>query len=402
MNHYTPGAVADLMVSRIPAKNPQRIADICAGSGNLLLAARKRWPKVEAIGVDIDPLTGNSVVSKQGIAWTVGDGRQEVFKKRILGRCDVVLANPPFAKSEVPPPKQFLDIVRPLKAPHGRIINRLEASMLLANLAALAPQGFLGVIVPNGLLNAVCWQPLREFIVKQFKLIEVIHLPSVFNSADVESSILILRRQTPRRKNRTKMSVASWCQNRLRVFMTEKIPCEDLSERIDVKYFLNHNRGRKLRQLFLRDIPIVVRRGAYSASKARSSGRVRIVHSTNVTVDCTLDGYGLFLRRNDLKKGMRATLRAGDIVFVRVGKTIGRVGVVGKEENGALVSDCLFRIRLINGYPPEMLFNHLASEKARSYFDHVSRGTGAKYVTIEDLLSLPIPRCLRNHYQVKK
>lgn len=73
--HYTPAALADAIISKLPNINPPIAADFAAGEGALLKAIRRRWPKCKLRATDIDARAVNRL-------------RAELPKSSSVGVCD--------------------------------------------------------------------------------------------------------------------------------------------------------------------------------------------------------------------------------------------------------------------------------------------------------------------------
>ncbi len=101
--HYTPPALADLAIRHCRLQNPRTIADFCCGSGNLLLAAKRRWPSSRLFGVDIDATAvAAAQVSCDAEMLFCSDFLAEDFAESCVRqgspqKFDLILLNPPFS-----------------------------------------------------------------------------------------------------------------------------------------------------------------------------------------------------------------------------------------------------------------------------------------------------------------
>lgn len=101
---YTPSSIIESMVAWAANEgSPQRIIDPGVGSGRYLLAAGRRWPKAELVGVDIDPVA--TLMARANLAATGFADRAcielEDFRDYSPPRVDgqtLFLGNPPYVR----------------------------------------------------------------------------------------------------------------------------------------------------------------------------------------------------------------------------------------------------------------------------------------------------------------
>lgn len=101
---FTPAELAASAVKSVQLRKVKLVADFAAGHGDLLVAARSRWPSCFTFGNDFDP-TCSSKLARDGRidaysncdflnGRSTGGSRQ---LRKLIGKCDVVLLNPPFS-----------------------------------------------------------------------------------------------------------------------------------------------------------------------------------------------------------------------------------------------------------------------------------------------------------------
>lgn len=98
---YTPAALAKALVESCGIQRPKLIADFAAGDGALLRAARERWPKAALFASDIERAATSRLRKRlRGCSVATCDFLEHLVSKRfvgsLIGKCDVVLLNPPF------------------------------------------------------------------------------------------------------------------------------------------------------------------------------------------------------------------------------------------------------------------------------------------------------------------
>lgn len=102
---YTPPYIAKAMVSWAAAQklNPSRIVDPGAGSARFLLAAAKKFPRAELIGIELDPVA--AMIARGNLAAAGLADRAEIivgdYRKTSLPACDgktLFIGNPPYVR----------------------------------------------------------------------------------------------------------------------------------------------------------------------------------------------------------------------------------------------------------------------------------------------------------------
>ncbi|WP_286732648.1 MULTISPECIES: methyltransferase [Sphingobacterium] len=99
---YTPKILAERLISFIKDRKINCVADFCIGDGELLRAARNKWPKVKCFGSDIsDEAVENTqnkhydwVLSKTDFLDQEQRNESIIFQKN---QYDLILLNPPFS-----------------------------------------------------------------------------------------------------------------------------------------------------------------------------------------------------------------------------------------------------------------------------------------------------------------
>ena len=104
------------------------------------------------------------------------------------GGFDVVIGNPPYGALFTD------DETKYIKSKYSTAVWRVESYLLFIERASklLKRDGFLGLIIPDTLLNLGFTQPSREFLLRNSRLQEIVGLPSnVFPGATVDTIILL-------------------------------------------------------------------------------------------------------------------------------------------------------------------------------------------------------------------
>jgi len=109
-----------------------------------------------------------------------------------VGGFDIVIGNPPYGASFS---KAELDYY---KNRYNTAVWRCESYLLFIEqaLQLLKPDGAIGLIIPDTLLNLGFTQPTRELLLRNSKIEEIISLPSnVFAGATVDTIILLAEKK---------------------------------------------------------------------------------------------------------------------------------------------------------------------------------------------------------------
>ena len=179
---YTPPIIATALINELCISEPHKVIDICCGSCNLLLAAKKKWNKVLLYGVD---LFQNSSV--KNVTFEKNDGRKYAVDHS--NEYELVLANPPFdsVNSKRQFPDLFVDEFKNITT------SRLEIEMFIANLKLLQTGGVLLIIMPSSFVEAEKFRKIRAIIAEKYYIESIIKLDeNTFGSSKINSYALII------------------------------------------------------------------------------------------------------------------------------------------------------------------------------------------------------------------
>lgn len=165
MDHFfTPTAVAKAMIDGAGSLEPRVVADFAAGRGELLSAARARWPRCVVVATDISSAHVRVLKGNQG--WKIGrcdflnirSRRKCAALNTHAGKVSLALLNPPFSERGARTSEAILG---------GQ---RLRCSQALAFIITatdyLHPDGQILAILPAGSLTSEkdedAWKVLRQ------------------------------------------------------------------------------------------------------------------------------------------------------------------------------------------------------------------------------------------------
>ena len=167
--HYTPPAVAQALVHAARHLQPQLIADLAAGNGDLLLAAERLWPAATFVATDIDHRATRRLARLRP-SWAIGrcdlrNPRSRSSSRILAGIQDaasLLLLNPPFSCRGG---TRFL-----VQTPDGDLYASTAMSFLLLATTYLAPNGNIFSILPLGCLHNSKDATARHYLRSKYHL----------------------------------------------------------------------------------------------------------------------------------------------------------------------------------------------------------------------------------------
>lgn len=401
--YYTSDWISNALIKSIPVRSPSMVIDLGSGGGALTDVAAKRWGKAKIITVDSDANleTATSNQSRNAkrqhfiydaLDWHLSD------KIRVgLSTVDVAICNPPYIR-----PKwrhAFGGILEEagLTSSLQSIYDASADVLFIAqNLRFLIREGRLGIILPDGIIAGERFAGLRRLLLDSHNIESVTQLPRrVFSSTEVQTHLLVLQKGV---SSNDEVIIRSLSRDG-HFLESIQIPAERGSHRLDFEY---HNAARrkkktKAKYFILDKKASIITRGTLNSKVAREC-EYDVFHTdcfpasniNVITLPLNRDNYSL------IKKKLPAhTVFAspGDILLARVGRNFSEK-VCQVKKGWGLISDCVFLIRVDEKYR-QCVFKYLKSDEGRDWLCALSRGTGARYITISDLKHLRIPITLK-------
>ena len=163
--HYTPAFIAKALVRATPELQPELVADLAAGNGDLLLHAEEAWPSARFVATDIDR-RAVSRLARLRPSWSIG--RCDLRNARSRASCRVLrdiehatslmLLNPPFSCRGG---RRFV-----VQTSAGTVQAGTAMSFLLLATRYVAKTGHVVSVLPQGCLynskDAQAWSHLRS------------------------------------------------------------------------------------------------------------------------------------------------------------------------------------------------------------------------------------------------
>ncbi|WP_460129486.1 N-6 DNA methylase [Pseudomonas sp. H1_D05] len=389
--YYTAQEVAGLLISSMSIDKPTTVIELGVGDGALIREATQRWVDAKFITVDIDegaekylPLN----ISSDSMRHHVGDALEYSLDKRLgvdFGSIDSAVCNPPYLRPKWR--QHFSEILE--EAGLQSVLPKLgcvpaEVLFIAQNLRFLRVGGKLGLILPDGIIAGEKFSALRKSLTTTHRIERVIELPRrIFRNTDAKAHIMVLSKslspfdsiQIQRLESSGKLS------------QVITVPSEEASFRLDYSYLAVSKSKTSKRQVVLKDIATMLKRGTFS-SVERKNSRMNILHTTDFSAD-RLDVPRKFKTKKALISDASIVVaHPGDILIARVGRNLNQK--IWRVTSGAvIITDCILLLRVDPIYA-DRVFDYLISDAGRQSLLGIAHGVGASFITVEGLLNLRI------------
>ena len=380
--YYTKAAIGKLLVDSLRQDFIRTAIELGAGQGALISAAQGRWPGAKFVSVDIDPRNVPKDMARHRMHYICDALKPDLPSRIGVQECsaDLALCNPPFALPKWEARYQHI-LERAGLPVAGAAPFGADILFIAQNLWMLREHGELGVIVPAGLIAGSRNTPIREALLSQHEVHEVVELPvGAFSSTEVRTYLLCLQKGKGTRSPIKLRRLGEGGKERPVI----EISPSDAARRMDFSFY-EVFRGPSARS---KSAPIEVLRGSLETAVARRLG-VKVLHTTDI-------------RSSTMKwvqpKSSQVPLHAikakkSDLLLARVGRNFyAKLAIL--QSPTACISDCVFAIRSEH-YSPEQLLRAFSSESGQRWLASRARGACARYITKEDLQMFPIRAILK-------
>lgn len=380
--YYTKTDVCRLLVASVRQHEIGTALELGAGEGALIAAAHQRWPSAHFVSVDIDPRNAPVLPVSQRSHFVTDALRHDLPARIGVGEAsaDLALCNPPFALPRWE--RRYQRILARAGLPTaGAASFGADAFFIAQNLWMLRERGELGVIVPAGLVAGSRSQAIREALLAQHEIHQIVELPAgAFSNTEVRTYLLCLQKGGGSRRPIL-----------LKRFETDGVECASLSisaEQAARRMDYSHYQSQSFGTAEITAAPMLqIYRGNVEVGRAQAMG-VDVLHTTD------LQSSDLNWRRYRGSSLLASAVRAkrGDVLLARVGRRffskISRL-----TGDNVPISDCVFAIRS-EVYTPSEVFAALTSDGGQRWLEARARGACARYITKEDLQMFPIAEFL--------
>ncbi len=377
--YFTNNIYSKLLIQCIEISNPKLILDLGIGDGALTKIAIKRWNSAKILAVDLDKEKCDLMKNlSDRVTIIQEDALIPNLKKRIkinIGSVDVAICNPPY--QQTPNNEKLFSVFRSSFLPSCCKLKRISSDIIFLahNLSLLKPNGYLGIILPDGVLTRKDFTNLRKDIISNHTVKHIIQLPEgVFDRTEACTHILILTKGRSDYQNVT-LSLVDSKGNYTHQIQVQK---NNLIDRMD---FTFHLWKQEHKEYIIPDNieGIEVCRGSYSHKELKQLHN-NYFHSTDFKGQ---NKHSFSFHDYELDKNKIIATR-GDILMCRVGKRcVGKISIV--EEGNIILSDCVYRIRVHEPYQ-KIVWRILNSKEGQEWIKVASHGVCSKVISKCDLV----------------
>jgi predicted RNA methylase len=375
--YYTRKDISSILIEKLgQITNPNKVIDLSMGKGSLLDSAKKKYPQANLYGCDIDS-KNVTIVSRQEKfnvnVFNVDSTSSALDDLISINDFDLVLGNPPFGFIKKNP--FIVSVLEEFGCNCSSLNVSLELLFVLLGIRFLKPDGILSYIIPDGLLTNVRYRHFREVLFINYRIISVVHLGEKrFEGTEACTHILTLKKRTLKKAYKIKLESIDFPENSHPITKAEFISRGDYSF---------HTKPSHLNARKLKTLNVQLMRGRLSNKKLLTMS-TDFIHTTSFENS----DFKVFSNGN-LQIDDEKQVRAGDIVIARVGtRAIGKIGLIA--QGSFHISDCMIAIRTIPPETRELILKTLKSPIGKSWLNSISKGVGARHITITDLNELPI------------
>jgi type I restriction enzyme M protein len=370
-------------------RSPGLALDLGAGDGALVRQASTVWKSTQFITVDIDKNAGSVELPASGgdkFKHYVADALSRNLSERLavnLGGADAALCNPPYIRPRWK--KHFGEILEEAGLSH--VLPKMSEApsdllFIAQNLRFLRSEGYLGLILPDGIIAGERFQAFRDTLVRKHKIERVIELPRrIFKGTDAKAHIVVLAKDGGG-SSRIKIQRV---ENNGALSNSIALPSDFAKLRLDYSHYVTKDKHED-ESLTIRNVAVMAARGNCSSAQRRGMS-VPVFHTTEFDASGTVPS-SFVLKKQDSSIATGLVAIPGDILIARVGRNLdSKVCMVRK--GYVILSDCIFALRVLPAYR-ERVFSFLTSQSGRNALASASHGVAARFITTEALLNIKI------------
>lgn len=377
---FTPQKYSQVMIDSLDILEPKKVIDLAMGEGSLLIESKQKWPDSSYYGNDIDITCCKSLPKEHT---DINCFHNDIFMNSSIdklihkiGKVDLCLGNPPFHKiKQTPNIKKILKKFQ-LDTVYKSEFIPSEVPFMLQSFKIINENGTLAFILPDGFFTNGYLKKFRQFILENYHVQKVIELPeNIFKETKAKTHILILKNV---KLAYQKINLSYHEGDSIEISTSEAI------ERMDYSYYKNKKQINNTK--CLSDLNIDIFRGI-PRYRLKEFNNNYILHTTSFKK--TYQFKSPLRTHKKLHEFTNRIAQKNDIIIPRVGSSIlGRVGIV---ENGYFIAtDCIFVIRAKSNKDRQNIENTLRSEFGQKWIASISKGVGARHITLSDIWSMPI------------
>ena len=400
--YYTSPLVSRSLIERIEALQPKLVLELGSGSGSLCSAAATRWQDAKLVTVDVDCSAPRrldaSHTPRLKHTHFVHDVLDEALSDRIglkLGTVDVAVCNPPYIR-----PRWRSDFGKILEDAglSGALASPRDAGadllFLAQNLRLLRNNGKLGLILPDGLVAAERFSRVRQTLLRQHLVQQVIQLPrGVFKGTEAQTYLAVLTKGVGETGEVSLKQMGADGQLSAAIQVSQDAAVKRLDYAFHASRGVSSRRGvgGKAPMSFRQALTDVVR--GTICSSAIPSFPTPVFHLRDFAEPMGEQAVRIVPKRFALGTRMaqgvahHARLAApGDILIARVGRSLAnQVALV--VHGPCVISDCIFALRT-TGDHRESLYRFLESDMGRLALASAAHGVAARFMSKSNLFDI--------------
>lgn len=399
--YYTSPDVSRSLIEHIEVRKPKLVVELGSGSGSLCSAAAKRWHDAQLVTVDVDhqapnQLDGECAGSSVRHSHFVHDALDAELSDKIglrMGTVDVAVCNPPYIR-----PQWRSDFGRILEDAglSGVLTSIYDAGadllFLAQNLRLLRRNGKLGLILPDGLVTAERFRSVRQVLMRQHMVEQVVQLPrGVFKGTEAQTYLAVLSKMA----GETDYVKLRQMGNDGVLSEAIDVPQDLAAKRLDYTFYAHQgveNRSETHPSISVGKAVQEIVRGTICSS-AIAAFPVPVFHLGDFGAPAGEQAVRIVPKRFALgKRAVRIAVQdarlalPGDILIARVGRRLeNQIALV--VDGPCVISDCIFALRTTDEYR-ERLYRFFESEAGRHTLATSSHGVAARFLSKTNLCDI--------------
>ena len=401
--YYTSPLVSRSLIEGIEARQPKLLLELGSGSGSLSSAAANRWQDAKLVTVDVDcraprRLDVSGATPRLKHTHFVHDVLDEALSDRIglkLGTVDVAVCNPPYIR-----PRWRSDFGKILEDAglSGALLSLFDAGadllFLAQNLRLLRNNGKLGLILPDGLVTAERFSRVRQTLLRQHFVQQVVQLPRrVFKGTEAQTYLAVLTKSAGETGEVSLKQMDADGRLSAAIHVGQDAAVKRLDYAFHAASLVSAHRSCKspLPTSFRQALTDVVR-GSICSSAIPSFPKP-VFHLGDFARPMGEQAVRMVPRRFalDARTAQRVAHDArlavpGDILVARVGRSLAdQVALV--VHGPCVISDCIFALRATDDHR-EKLYRFLESEMGRLALGSAAHGVAARFMSKSNLFDI--------------
>ncbi len=398
--YYTSPEVSRLLINGIETTKPRLVLELGSGAGSLSEAAANRWKNVKLVTVDVDrsaPYHFDENATSSRHSHFIQDVLDESLSEKIglpLGSVDVAVCNPPYIR-----PKWKADFGKILESAglSGSLSSIHDAGadllFLAQNLRLLRQNGKLGLILPDGLITAEKFSRVRQILLRQHRIEQVVQLPRrVFKGTEAQTYLAVLSKLAGETDKVKLKQIELNGQFSPSIEITQDAAAKRLDYAFHARQVTPKSSRNGEQKVFIRNATLDVLRGTICSSEI-SSFATPVFHLGNFPA--RQGAHGVRIVPNSYTLSARAAKRAatearlalpGDILLARVGRSLeDHIALV--VHGPCVISDCIFAVRTTDEYR-ERLYRFFESDLGRDTLASSAHGVAARFLSKTNILDI--------------